>query len=79
MVIDKANVATQEEKDMICKSNRQDILFYYSRLLRLKIALSYEGGYCGVYLYNAPVSGRVAWEDELSVWSRVWPRRAARA
>ena len=31
------------------------------------------------YLYNATVSGRVAWEDELSVWSRVWPRRAARA
>ena len=39
--------------------------------------LSYEGGYCGAYLYNAPVSGRVAWEDELSVWSRVWPRQAA--
>ena len=55
------------------------ILFYHSRLLRLKIVLSYEGGYCGAYLYNAPVSGRVAWEDELSVWSRVWPRRAARA
>ena len=54
---------------MICKSNRQDILFYYSRLLRLKIVLSYEGGYCGAYLYNALVSGRVAWEDELSVWS----------
>ena len=64
---------------LICKSNTQDILFYHSRLLRLKIVFSYEGGYCGAYLYNAPVSGRVAWEDELSVWSRVWPRRAARA
>ena len=84
MVIDKANLATQEEKGMkdvgvICKSNRQDIMFYYSRLLGLKIVLSYEGGYCGAYLYNAPVSGRVAWEDELSVWSRVWSRRAALA